>query len=89
MAPDNNYVVAQTEWADNRSNMLYTPRGEVTETMLPILIEVQYLVDQEFMLRLIRDASSAYGRYRVLHSCSCFRYQRVFRCCIQKIIYRQ
>jgi hypothetical protein len=34
--------------------------------MPPILTEIQYLVDQDLMLRLIRDASSTYDRYRVL-----------------------
>ncbi|KAI7889105.1 uncharacterized protein EV154DRAFT_446886, partial [Mucor mucedo] len=67
IAPENSYTVAPTEWADNsRSDVLYTPRAEVTKTMPPILIVTQYLVDQEFMLRLIRYASSTYDRYRVL-----------------------
>ncbi|KAI8085507.1 hypothetical protein BDF21DRAFT_328178, partial [Thamnidium elegans] len=64
--PENSYTIVQTEWANNsRPDMLYTPRAEVTETMPPILIGIQYLVDQDFMLRLIRYASSTYDRYRV------------------------
>lgn len=40
--------------------------AEVTKTMPPLLIEMQYLFDQDFMLRLIRYGSSTYDRYRVL-----------------------
>lgn len=59
--PDS-YSVAPTEWTDgSRSDMVYA-----STKLLPILIEVQYQVNQEFMLRLINYSSNAYKRYKEL-----------------------
>jgi hypothetical protein len=65
--PANSYTVAQTEWADgSRSDMIYASRVETTESLPPILIELQYQVNQDFMLRLIKYSFNAYKRYKVL-----------------------
>ncbi|KAI8094280.1 hypothetical protein BDF21DRAFT_408353 [Thamnidium elegans] len=58
-----NYSVAPNEWADgSRSDMVYAS----TKPPPPILIKVQYQVNQEFMLRLISYASNVYRRYKAL-----------------------
>lgn len=60
--PLDSYSVAPFEWADSgRSDMVYA-----STKLPPILIEIQYQVDQEFMLRLINHASSVYKRYKAL-----------------------
>ncbi|KAI7890660.1 uncharacterized protein EV154DRAFT_387163, partial [Mucor mucedo] len=54
------YSVAPTEWADgSRSDMVYA-----SKIFPPILIEVQYHVDQEFMFRLLKYCSNVYFRYK-------------------------
>ncbi|CAO0793162.1 unnamed protein product [Mucor circinelloides] len=65
--PDNSYTTAQTEWTDgSRSDVVYASPIKTTELLPPILIELQYQVDQDFMLRLIAYASHTYKRYKVL-----------------------
>lgn len=65
--PANSYIPAQTEWTDgSRSDVVYASPIKTTESLPPILIEVQYQVDQDFMLRLIAYASHTHKRYRVL-----------------------
>ncbi|CEG62933.1 hypothetical protein RMATCC62417_00161 [Rhizopus microsporus] len=60
--PSNSYTVAQSEWADGtRSDMGYAS----TESLPPILIEFQYQVNQDFMLRLINYSSNVYKRYKL------------------------
>ncbi|KAG2197657.1 hypothetical protein INT47_002364, partial [Mucor saturninus] len=54
------YSVTPTEWADgSRSDMVYA-----SNKFPPILIEVQYQVNQEFILRLIKYCSNIYMRYK-------------------------
>ncbi|KAI8881626.1 hypothetical protein K501DRAFT_156488, partial [Backusella circina FSU 941] len=61
--PPNSYTVAQTEWADDsRSDMVYAS----IELLPPVLIELQYQVNQDFMLRLINYALNVYKRYKSL-----------------------
>ncbi|KAG2221286.1 hypothetical protein INT45_000199 [Circinella minor] len=63
-APSDSYSVAQTEWLDgSRSDMLYASQ---IETLPPILIECQYHVNQDFMLRVIQYSSNVYRRYKML-----------------------
>ncbi|KAI7848389.1 hypothetical protein BDC45DRAFT_450383, partial [Circinella umbellata] len=63
-APPDSYSVAQTEWPDgSRSDMLYVSQ---IDTLPPILIECQYYVNQDFMLRLIQYASNVYRRYKMM-----------------------
>ncbi|KAI8983919.1 hypothetical protein BDF20DRAFT_857021 [Mycotypha africana] len=65
--PANTYSVAQSEWADGtRSDVLYASKIEKAEALPPILIESQYYVDQDFMIRLISYSSNVYKRYKVL-----------------------
>lgn len=65
--PANSYPIAQIEWADgSRSNVVYASSIETRESLPSILIELQYQVDQNFMLRLIKYASHTYIRYKVL-----------------------
>lgn len=60
--PPESYAVAPTEWSDgSRSDMVYA-----STKFPPILIEVQYQVNQEFMLRLIKSGSNIYKRYKAL-----------------------
>ncbi|ORE00691.1 hypothetical protein BCV72DRAFT_178336, partial [Rhizopus microsporus var. microsporus] len=60
--PPDSYSVVPTEWADgSRSDMVYA-----STEFPPILIEIQYRVNQEFMLRLINYASDVYKRYKML-----------------------
>ncbi|CAO3659669.1 unnamed protein product [Rhizopus stolonifer] len=62
VSPDS-YSVVSTEWADgSHSDMVYVS----TKLPPPILIEVQYQVNQEFMLKLINYASNVYKRYKAL-----------------------
>ncbi|KAG0853219.1 hypothetical protein G6F16_007736 [Rhizopus arrhizus] len=65
--PANTYVVAQNEWTDgSRLDVVYASPIKTTESLPPILIELQYQVDQDFMLRLIKYASHTFKRYKVL-----------------------
>ncbi|KAI9262866.1 hypothetical protein EDC94DRAFT_518636, partial [Helicostylum pulchrum] len=56
-------------WLDTdgtRSDIVYASKIEKAESLPPILIESQYYVDQDFMLRLISYSSNSYKRYKVL-----------------------
>ncbi|KAI8056512.1 uncharacterized protein B0P05DRAFT_517661 [Gilbertella persicaria] len=65
--PANSYIPAQAEWTDgSRLDVVYASPIKTTESLPPILIELQYQVDQDFMLRLITYASHTYKRYKVL-----------------------
>lgn len=60
-------VFPQTEWADgSKSDIVYASPFGTTESLPPILIELQYQVDQDFMLRLIKYASHTYSYYKAL-----------------------
>ncbi|GAN01776.1 hypothetical protein MAM1_0012d01211 [Mucor ambiguus] len=62
----NNYTISPTEWADGiRSDIMYMPQT-LTKSMSLILLEIQYNIDQEFMLKLIKYSSNAFNRYKIL-----------------------
>ncbi|CEP10968.1 hypothetical protein [Parasitella parasitica] len=62
--PPDCYSVAPTDWADgSRSDMVYASTKSP-----PILVEVQYQLNQEFMLRLIKYGSNVDKRYKALPS---------------------
>jgi hypothetical protein len=64
--PENSYTAAQTEWADgSRSDVIYASRNK-SKSMPLIIIELQYQVDQMFMLRLIKYSSNVYHRFKIL-----------------------
>ncbi|KAI8647617.1 hypothetical protein BD408DRAFT_325347, partial [Parasitella parasitica] len=48
------YLSASTEWSDGtKPDVLYVPI-DVSDDQPPILIEIQNIVDQAFMIRLIQ-----------------------------------
>ena len=64
--PANIYTVCPIEWADgSRSDIVYTSQT-LTKSLPPMLIEIQYNVDQMLMLRLIKYSSNAFCRYNML-----------------------
>jgi hypothetical protein len=52
--PAGTYGVASIERLNNtRSDTLYEPRLDIRRSLPPVLIEVQAVVDEKFMMRLI------------------------------------
>ncbi|CEG80113.1 hypothetical protein RMATCC62417_14494 [Rhizopus microsporus] len=60
------YISDNTEWSNGmRSDVLYVPRLSISCDFPPVLIEVQKLVDQNFMARLITYSINVFMRYKV------------------------
>ncbi|KAG1192744.1 hypothetical protein G6F70_009171 [Rhizopus microsporus] len=63
--PKGTYVSAGTEWNDgSRSDILYTPRLSIQKPLPPILIEIQLIVNEAFMQRLISYSQKALNIYK-------------------------
>ncbi|KAI8973826.1 hypothetical protein BDF20DRAFT_884280 [Mycotypha africana] len=59
------YTTANTEWSNAlRSDILYVPRIGISNSLPPILIEVQKRVDKTFMARLITYSINVFMRYK-------------------------
>ncbi|CAO3695429.1 hypothetical protein G6F70_008979 [Rhizopus microsporus] len=53
--PKGTYTIAGTEWANgSRSDILYVPYLGIQNSLPPILIEVQSIVNVTFMERLVK-----------------------------------
>ncbi|KAG1441315.1 hypothetical protein G6F56_011539 [Rhizopus delemar] len=64
--PSDAYHVSQTEWSNGtRSDVVYAANHNKNEEFPPVIIEIQYMVNQEFIYRLINYASNAFDRYKV------------------------
>lgn len=67
--PKGTYISAGTEWNNgSRSDILYMPRLPIQKSLPPILIEIQQVVNEAFMQRLInysQNASNIYGNYPI------------------------
>ncbi|CAO3606904.1 unnamed protein product [Mucor hiemalis] len=62
--PAGTYGVASSEWLnDTRSDTLYEPKLDIQKSLPPVLIEVQALVDERFMMRLMQYAINVNERY--------------------------
>ncbi|KAI8355606.1 hypothetical protein EDC96DRAFT_566660 [Choanephora cucurbitarum] len=60
-------LVDNTEWTDgSRSDVVYASRTKTTDSLPPVLIELQCQLDQDFMIRTTLYASHTYKRYKVL-----------------------
>jgi hypothetical protein len=65
--PTNSYVISPNKWSDgSRSDVAYASTTITNDSLPPVLIELQYQVDQDFMLRIIKYASHVYKWYKVL-----------------------
>lgn len=75
--PNGTYTFADTEWRDGRSDVLYTPRLGIQKSLPPILIEIQKIVNESFMQRLVH-----YGHniFQIYHS-----YPIVLIFCIDRV----
>ncbi|CEG69300.1 hypothetical protein RMATCC62417_05398 [Rhizopus microsporus] len=63
--PKGTYVSAGTEWNDgSRSDILYTPRLSIQKSLPPILIEIQLIVNEAFMQRLISYSQKVLNIYK-------------------------
>lgn len=62
--PNGTYTLADTEWKDGRSDVLYVPRLGIQSSLPPILIEVQKTVHEPFMQRLIHYCQNVLQIYK-------------------------
>ncbi|KAI8889106.1 hypothetical protein K501DRAFT_291282 [Backusella circina FSU 941] len=62
--PAGTYGAASSEWINNtRSDTLYEPKLDIQKSLPPVLIEVQAMVDEKFMMRLMQYAINVIERY--------------------------
>ncbi|RCH88512.1 hypothetical protein CU097_011284 [Rhizopus azygosporus] len=63
--PKGTYTTASTEWDNgSRSDILYVPYLGIQSSLPPILIEVQAIVNEAFMERLVKYNQSAKQLYK-------------------------
>ncbi|ORX45528.1 hypothetical protein DM01DRAFT_1340035 [Hesseltinella vesiculosa] len=65
--PADTYTITDGEWPTGlRSDVVYEPHAVVQEVLPPIIVEVQSIVDEKFMTRLVKYCQFAYDRYGML-----------------------
>lgn len=76
--PKGTYTTASTEWQNgSRSDILYVPRLGIQNSLPPILIEVQLIINEPFMQRLVQYCQSVLQLYK--------SYPLVLVFCIDKV----
>lgn len=61
----NDYHVGNSEWSDGtRSDVVLEPKSSVLN-LPPIIVEIQYTVNQLFMKRAVNYSLQAFKRYKV------------------------